>query len=79
MDKAIRRYAWVFAILVFFVMAVAGWFSHGDPAVCAWRGLMGGIVMYTVVRIAGAALLHILIETAVQEEVKKNNQEPNRS
>lgn len=73
MDKTILKYAKIGAVLVFFIMGLAGWFSKNDPAVCAWRGLIGAIVMYTVVRIAGAMFAHVIIDAAVNDELKKNN------
>jgi hypothetical protein len=73
MDKTIQRIARIAAIMAFFVMALAGWFSHGDPAVCAWRSIIGAIVMYTAVRIAGAMLVKIVIDAMVRDEMKKNN------
>ncbi len=73
MDKTILRIARIAAIMAFFVMALAGWFCHGDPAVCAWRGIIGAIVMYTAVRIAGAMLVKIVIDAMVRDEMKKNN------
>ncbi len=78
MDKTILKIARIAAIMAFFIMALAGWFSQGDPAVCAWRGIIGAIVMYAAVRIAGAMLMKIIIDTMVREEMKKNNQGDNR-
>jgi|GEM_PF-528831 hypothetical protein len=74
MDKTIERYAKVIAIMVFFVMALAGWFYSNDPAVCAWRGFIGAIVMYAAVRIAGAVLTSMIINAAVQDELKKSSE-----
>jgi len=71
MDKTINKYAKIGAILVFFVMGLAGWFCQNDAAICAWRGLIGAIVMYAIVRIAGAMFAHIIIDAAVQDELKK--------
>ena len=73
MDRSILKTARLAAIMAFFVMALVGWFSHGDPAVCAWRGVIGAIVMYAAVRIAGAMFIKILIDAMVRDEMKKNN------
>jgi hypothetical protein len=73
MDKTITKYAKMAAVLVFFVMGLAGWCCSNDPAVCAWRGLIGAIVMYVAVRIAGAILTSVIINAAVQDELKKNS------
>lgn len=73
MDKTIGRYAKIGAILVFFAMGVAGWLCKNDPGVCAFRAFIGVIVMYTVVRIAGTMFAHIIIDAAVQDELKKSN------
>jgi hypothetical protein len=73
MDKTIGKYAKIAAILVFFIMGLAGWFCRNEPAVCAWRGLIGAVVMYAAVRIAGAVLTSVIINAAVEDELKKNN------
>lgn len=73
MDNTVIRYAKIGAALVFFAMGLAGWVCQNEPAVCAWRGVIGAIVMYTVVRIAGAMFVHIVIDAAVEDELKRNN------
>jgi hypothetical protein len=71
MDKTIRNIARRCAIAVFFIMALMGWFCHQDPAVCAWRGILGAAVMYLVVRAAGAIIVGVLIDAMAQSESQK--------
>jgi hypothetical protein len=73
MDKAIAKYAKMIAVMVFFIMGLVGWCCSNDPAVCAWRALIGAMVMYAAVRIAGAVLTSVIINAAVQDELKKNS------
>jgi hypothetical protein len=74
MDKTIRNVARRSAIAVFFVMALMGWFCRQEPAVCAWRGVLGAAAMYLVVRIAGAIIVSVLIDAMAQNESQKIQQ-----
>ena len=59
------------AIAVFFLMTLTGWFCGQEPSVCAWRGIAGAAAMYAVVRMAGAIIIGVLIDTMARTEAQK--------
>lgn len=78
MDKNAQAAAIQLAVLIFFVMALAGWLWGCSPAACGARALGGAVVMYAVVRIAGRIVVKILIDAIadrqVQRQMKKDNE-----
>jgi hypothetical protein len=66
-----KNIAWRCAIAVFFLMTLTGWFWGQEPEVCAWRGIIGGIAMYAVVRIVGVVVIEIIIDTMARSEARK--------
>jgi hypothetical protein len=73
MDKSFKNIAWRCAIAVFFLMTLTAWFYGQEPAVCAWRGISGAVVMYVVVRVAGAIIYGMIIDAMARSEAKKNS------
>jgi hypothetical protein len=71
MDRTLRHIARRCAIAVFFLMALTGWLCGQEPAVCAWRGILGAAAMYLVVRTAAAIIIHVLIDAMAQSEARK--------
>lgn len=71
MEQTIRTTAVRLAVLLFFIMAIAGWLWGCSPAVCAARAFAGAVVMYTVVQIAGRIVVKILIDAMVDSRMKK--------
>ena len=66
-----KNIAWRCAIAVFFLMTLTGWFCRQEPAVCAWRGILGAVAMYAVVRMAGAVIIGVLIDAMARSEAQK--------
>lgn len=77
MERHIRTAAIRLAVLLFFVMAVAGWLWGCSPAVCATRALGGAVVMYAVVQIAGRIIVKILIDAVVDSQIQKQAKKDN--
>ena len=76
MGTSIKSTAVTFAVLIFFVMAFAGWFKGLDPATCANRAFIGAVAIYIIVSIAGKALVSVVIEEIIESQVdKQRNQE----
>lgn len=73
MDKTTRQVAVILAALVFFVMALAGWLSGHEPAVCARRGMIGAVILYLTVRVAGNLVLRILVAAMIDDRVGQHN------
>ncbi len=83
MDKPIRQIAVCLAVLLFFLMAAAGWLSGHEPAVCTQRALVGAVVLYLATRVAGNLVMRILVQAMAQDRMRDhrtktthNNNEP---
>ena len=71
MDKTIRNIAMRLSVLLFFIMALAGWLSGQEPIVCTQRALIGAATLYLAVRIAGNLIVRILIEAMAQDQARR--------
>jgi hypothetical protein len=71
MDKTLKNIAWRCTLAVFFLMTLVGWLCGQEPAVCAWRGLCGAVMMYVVVRVAGTIIFGIVIDAMARSEADK--------
>lgn len=73
MKSTIRPTAIKFSILIFFSMAVVGWFYGLNPSTCASRALAGAVITYIVVSWAGRIVFNIIIESIVDSKLSKLN------
>lgn len=73
MKSTIRPTAIKFAILVFFTMAVVGWFCGLNPSKCASRAIAGAVITYIIVSWAGKIVVNIIIESIVDSKLSKLN------
>lgn len=71
MDRTAKRIAAASAIVLFFVMALAGWLYGQEPAECAWRSVIGAAAIYLAVRIAGNLTIRIIIEAMAQDQMRR--------
>ncbi len=71
MDKTVKRIAAAAAIVLFFVMAFTGWFCGQEPAVCAWRAMLGAAAIYLTVSIAGNLVMRMLLEAIAQDQARR--------
>lgn len=74
MEQTVRTLAVYLAILVFFLMAVAGWLFGSSPAVCGSRALAGSVVMYGVVQLCGRVVIKILLNAMVESHLRKQTE-----
>ena len=73
MQKSIRSIATTFAVLVFFVMAIVGWFSGLAPATCCARSVAGAIITYVIISWAAKGVISIIINEIVVSKLNKAN------
>ena len=71
MDKIIRSIAIRLAVLLFFIMGLAGWLSGHEPAVCAQRALTGAAVLYVALRVAGNLVTRVLLEAMARDHARR--------
>lgn len=75
LNQSIQRTAVRIAVLLFFVMAVVGWLSGLEPATCASRALMGAVVVFFTVRLAGKLVIRVLVGALVEDQVRRRQQQ----
>jgi hypothetical protein len=73
-QKYIRSIAITFAVLVFFVMAVIGWFGGLSPATCCLRSVIGAIIIYIAVSWSARGVMSIIINEIIESKVNEANQ-----
>ena len=78
MKSSIRSTAINLAVLLFFTMAIVGWFFGLNPATCAFRACAGAIITYLIVSFAGKIITNIIIDSIVESKLKKLNQKDSR-
>ena len=71
MDKTTRAIAIRLSVMLFFIMALTGWFCGHEPAVCAARAVIGAATLYLVVRIAGNLVVRMLIEAMAKDQARR--------
>ncbi len=71
MEQHVRIIAIYLAVLIFFIMAVAGWLFGCSPALCGSRALAGAAVMYSVVQISGRIVIKILLNAMVESHLRR--------
>ncbi len=74
MQKSIRSIAITFAVLIFFVMAIIGWFSGLSPATCCSRSVIGAIITYIAVSWSARGVMSIIINEIIESKVNEANQ-----
>ena len=70
----IKRVAVQVAVVIFFLMALAGWISGHPIATCASRAFWGAAVFYCIVRFAGQLVVKVLINALVDEQVRQQEE-----
>jgi hypothetical protein len=78
MKSSIRPTAVSLAVLLFFIMAIAGWFCGLNPSTCASRAFAGAILTYIVVSWAGKIIVNIIIQSIVDSKLSKLNRKDNQ-
>jgi len=71
MTKIIRSIAVYFAVMIFFVMSLVGWFSGCSPATCCNRALTGAVVTYIAVSWAGTLVYKIMLDALIANRFRK--------
>ena len=71
MFESIRSTAMSLAIVIFFIMAVAGLLFGLTPATCCSRAFAGAVVFYAAVTVAGKSVLAIIIHSIAQSKANK--------
>jgi len=71
MTKTIRSVAVYFAVMIFFLMSLVGWFSGCSPATCCNRALTGGVITYLAVSWAGRIVLKIMLDALISNRARK--------
>jgi hypothetical protein len=77
-QKYIRSIAITFAVLIFFVMALVGWFSGLSPATCCSRSAIGAIITYIAVSWSARGVMSIMISEIIESKVNEANQKDKR-
>lgn len=71
MEQHVRVIAVYLAVLVFFIMAVAGWLFGCSPVLCGGRALAGAVIMYSVIQISGRIVIKILLNAMVESHLRR--------
>ncbi len=71
MHKTIRALAVYFAVMIFFIMAIVGWFAGCAPATCCSRALTGAVITYLTISYAAAAVYKILLKEMINHRIQK--------
>ncbi len=75
--QIIRSSATTFAVMIFFIMSITGWFCGLSPATCCSRAVGGAIIIYIAITIAGKGVMAIIINSIVKNKVNNLNAESN--
>jgi hypothetical protein len=67
-----------FAVVVFFMMAVVGWFTGLSPATSCTRSVAGAIITYLVISWAAKGVVSIIINEIIVSKVNEANEKDNR-
>jgi len=78
MEKTIRSISVTLAVIIFFGMAIIGYFTGSSPAVCCERALVGAIITYLVISISAKAVARIIINAIVEKRVDRMMEKENR-
>ena len=73
----IRSSATTFAVMIFFIMSIIGWFCGLSPATCCSRAVGGAIITYIAITIAGKGVLAIIIKSIIESKVNNFKEESN--
>ena len=71
MNTTIRSTAATLGALIFFVMAIVGSICGHSPAICCNRALIGAVITYIVISIAGKSIMNIIINQIVENKVNR--------
>ncbi|MBE0534917.1 MAG: hypothetical protein IH624_04545 [Phycisphaerae bacterium] len=71
MTKTIRSVAVYFAVMIFFIMSLVGWFSGCSPATCCNRAFTGAVITYLAVSWAGRVVLKIMLDALISNRARK--------
>lgn len=70
-SNSIRSIAVKFAVMIFFIMSLTGWFCGQSPATCCNRAFVGAIVTYITVSIAAKAVAKVIMNAIIDSKVAK--------
>jgi hypothetical protein len=73
MAKTIRSVAVYFAVMIFFIMSLVGWFSGRSPATCCNRALAGAILTYVAVFWAGTIIYRTILDAMISSRLRKGS------
>jgi len=71
MENAIKSASVALAVMIFFIMAIAGWINNLSPATCAYRAVVGAVIVHTIVTVTGRIIVRILVDEMIESKVKK--------
>ena len=71
MEKTFKSIAGYFAVMIFFVMSIVGWFCGHSPATCCSRALTGAIVTYFAVSFAAKTITKVIVKHVIDTKVQK--------
>jgi ABC-type uncharacterized transport system permease subunit len=74
MRTHIRSIATSFAVLIFFVMAVVGWFTGLSPATACSRAVIGAVITYITVSWAAKGVINVIINEIIKSKISEANQ-----
>lgn len=74
-EKDIKRLAVQMAVVLFFVMAIVGWFSGLTPETITFRALGGALAIYILVLTAGKLMVRVLIRALVNEQMRRHRKD----
>ena len=71
MKEQFRPIAVSLAVIIFFVMALVGTFCGLSPATGVSRAVAGAVITYAVVTLAGQAVISIIMQSIIDNKIKK--------
>ncbi|MHC4294574.1 MAG: hypothetical protein ACYSTL_03220 [Planctomycetota bacterium] len=60
-----KRLAIIISVMGFFAMAFVGWFCGLSTYGCAIKALMGAVILYVVVHLAGRWIVEIMVGAVI--------------
>ena len=66
-----RQLAFIVAAMGFFGLAIVGWISSQPVFTCAVRALIGAVVLFVVVTLAGRVALNIVADAILRSRLKQ--------
>lgn len=73
-----KQLAATFAIICFFILAFVGWAKDVPVFICGMRAVVGAVVMYVVIKLAGETAITIIVSTVTGSDVSQDQTRENR-